>query len=293
MIGACRTQGIYHLDHSYHSDFGFCMSNPIRRLARLAVSPWRLRGAEKAEQLAERLPPEFRIQGLRSLSLRGVSDGQLASILEDYRVFSKKRYRTIHDPVRVCSLVECVLLANDLPGDIAECGVFQGSSAKLFHLFAGAEKKLHLFDTFQGFTTEDRQEEQRKGMRRDPGAGHINTSLKLAQDRIYSGTPGFATPPDPNRVHFHVGPVQETLPSVSNEAFALVHLDMDLFAPTKFAIDFFVPRLVPGGILLLHDFAVREHEFRGVFDAVSEVDTTPLIGPLPFGDQSTVLFVKC
>mgnify|MGYP006186268065 CR=1 FL=1 len=28
--------------------------------------------------------------------------------------------------------------------------MFQGSSAKLFHHFAAASKRLHLFDTFQG-----------------------------------------------------------------------------------------------------------------------------------------------
>lgn len=37
-------------------------------------------------------------------------------------------------------------------------------------------------------------------------------------------------------------------------AFAMVHLDCDLYLPTKAALEFFYPKMVRGGLLILHDY---------------------------------------
>jgi len=39
-----------------------------------------------------------------------------------------------------------------------------------------------------------------------------------------------------------------------DERFALIHLDADLGKPTRDALEFFYPRLSPGGFLILHDY---------------------------------------
>ena len=233
------------------------------------------------------------LQGMRSLTVHGISDGTLHETIQDYLQFNSTNYKSVNDAVRVVSLIEAVLCSNNLSGDIAECGVYQGSSAKIIRRYANPKKTVHLFDTFAGFTEQDRSIEKIKGLGRDPGAGHINTSLNLVKTRVFSGNNTSGRPVNEDSVVFHVGPVQETLQEVRGMSFCLVHLDMDLYAPTKYALEFFISRLVPRGILLLHDYAVPDIGYRGVYQATKEIDMTSLCGPLPFGDQATAMFIKC
>jgi O-methyltransferase len=46
------------------------------------------------------------------------------------------------------------VIDNNTTGDFAEFGVFQGQTAKLIHHFC-PERKLSLFDTFEGFDERD------------------------------------------------------------------------------------------------------------------------------------------
>ncbi|MEM7455540.1 MAG: TylF/MycF/NovP-related O-methyltransferase [Planctomycetota bacterium] len=43
----------------------------------------------------------------------------------------------------------------------------------------------------------------------------------------------------------------------SVEKFRFVHIDVDLYEPTKASLEFFVPRLVPGGIIVFDDHGFR------------------------------------
>lgn len=59
--------------------------------------------------------------------------------------------------------------------------------------------------------------------------------------------------------------------------FALVSLDADLYAPTLAGLEFFYPRLSPGGAIFLHDYNSRQ--FDGVKEAVLAYERDH--GPLP------------
>ena len=52
--------------------------------------------------------------------------------------------------------------------------------------------------------------------------------------------------------------------------FCLVSLDADLYAPILSGLIFFYPRLVPGGMILLHDY--NNERFRGARQAVEEFE---------------------
>lgn len=41
---------------------------------------------------------------------------------------------------------------------------------------------------------------------------------------------------------------------MENKTFALVHVDVDLYQPTLDSLEFFFPRLLPGGILVCDDY---------------------------------------
>lgn len=128
---------------------------------------------------------------------------------------------------------------NGLPGAFAELGVYKGSTAKIMHHLA-PRRDLYLFDTFEGFP----DQHARADPRRLHGGGY---ACSLDEVRRFVG--------ESRRVKYCKGIFPETAAMVpTDQHFALVHLDCDLYIPTKAALDFFYPRMVPGGIMILHDY---------------------------------------
>ena len=123
-----------------------------------------------------------------------------------------------------------------IPGAFAEVGVWRGETSAFLHRVA-PERTLYLFDTFQGFDERDLP----------PGAGDLrfrDASQEAVRRRVGPS----------ERVVFRVGYVPDTLAGLEDETFAFVLLDLDLLAPTEASLEFFYPRLSPGGYLVMHDY---------------------------------------
>ncbi|KKL12973.1 hypothetical protein LCGC14_2530370, partial [marine sediment metagenome] len=141
-----------------------------------------------------------------------------------------------------------------LQGDIAEVGVYRGKSAKRLAT-AFPDKELHLFDTFEGFPN---------------NKGKYDTDI--SKELFHKGTffSNFKKLKSllseyPN-VFFHKGIFSDTCKEVSEKRFALVHLDFDMYEPTKHAIEFFYPRMNPGGVMIFHDYRF----FAGIKKVINE-----------------------
>ncbi|MCD7990255.1 MAG: class I SAM-dependent methyltransferase [Clostridia bacterium] len=147
-----------------------------------------------------------------------------------------------------------------LQGNIAELGVFKGDTAwKLNALFP--QQRLFLFDTFEGFDARDINEEKRKGCSFAAEGEFSDTSEQAVLDRL----------PFPDQAVIRRGYFPDTAAGLEQERFYLVSLDADLYAPILSGLIFFYPRLVPGGMILLHDY--NNERFRGARQAVEEFET--------------------
>ncbi len=128
-----------------------------------------------------------------------------------------------------------------LGGEMAEVGVYQGVSARLISV-ASADRPLHLFDTFAGLPAPDADERQR--MRK----GHYAASLASVQAFLA----------DRRNVSFHPGFFPQTAGPCENRRFSFVHLDVGLKSSTLDCLAFFYPRMLPGGVILSHDYSYLE-----------------------------------
>lgn len=155
--------------------------------------------------------------------------------------------RSLLNPTKLHALRDFVLATNHLPGDVAELGVFTGGSAKLIGHYA-PNKPLHLFDTFEGIPENDRHGKHKRG---DFPAEFLDV-LKFLDNPL---------------AVFHRGKFPEVLPP-EGTAFAFVHVDADIYQSTLAAIDYFGPRMVPGGLMIFDDF--RWHMCPGVEKALRE-----------------------
>lgn len=146
------------------------------------------------------------------------------------------------------------LLARALPagGDVAECGVFRGATLipiGLMLAHAAPDRTAHGFDSFRGFDDlveidlalgGEENAEKRRG-------GFDDTSLGSVESRLRAL--GLL-----DRVRLVPGYFEQTLPRQAERAYCFVHLDCDLYASYQYCLDYFHPRLVPGGIVLLDEY---------------------------------------
>ncbi len=135
-----------------------------------------------------------------------------------------------------------------LGGEMAEVGVYQGCSARIISEASGGVP-LHLFDTFAGLPAPEDHEHDR--MRQ----GHYAAALPAV--RAY-----LADRPD---VRFYQGLFPRTAAPVADRRFSFVHLDVDLKSSTLGCLGFFYDRMLPGGIILTHDYSYLDG-VRAAFD---------------------------
>ncbi len=131
------------------------------------------------------------------------------------------------------------VLREDPKGALAEVGVYKGNSAKVFNMLA-PERKLYLFDTFEGFDDRDTVAEAlpTEWPRFRCGVGEVQKFLGGSENIVYCK-----------------GYFPDTVSQIpEGTEFAIVHLDCDLYNPIKAGLEYFYPRLRPGGLIVVHDY---------------------------------------
>jgi O-methyltransferase len=149
---------------------------------------------------------------------------------------SKWNFHTLD---RKYTLHEFMKLTRDIEGDTAECGVFQGASSYLIckHI-ENTEKYHHIFDSFEGLS-EPRQIDGNWWKK-----GKLCASEEIVKQNLHTF----------RNVHYYKGWIPERFKDVEHLTFSFVHIDVDLYQPTKDSIEFFYERVSEGGILLFDDY---------------------------------------
>jgi len=148
--------------------------------------------------------------------------------------------------------------ASNLSGDFVECGVNNGavSSSVMQYLdWNRLGKRFFLLDTFGGMDERLITDEERR-----LGKLELNQRVLDANGYELNVDSVIANFSEWERVHVIKGTVPETLPRVDATEVAYLHLDMNCSVPEQAAAEFFWPRLVPGGFILLDDYAYVGYE---------------------------------
>lgn len=193
--------------------------------------------------------------------------------------FIEPRIRFLEDYAQFCYL-------HNKEGACAEVGVCRGDFAKeINRVFP--DKKVYLFDTFEGFDGRDLQKEQEINTNysaldswiADGSMDFTNTSVELVKNRM----------PHKNNVIIKKGFFSETFDLDVEERFLFVNLDTDLYQPIKNGLEIFYPRMVKGGVILVHDyFSMLE----GVEKAVEEFLAKNKLSAIPIGDRMSIAIIK-
>jgi O-methyltransferase len=159
-------------------------------------------------------------------------------------------------PDRCYILTSLARYAVHLPGQFAECGVFNGGTALLQAriLKNGDDKKLYLFDSFQGLPKINEAKD-----RWFSEGDYATRSLEAVEELLGEFR---------DAIDIRCGWIPETFRGLESERYAFAHMDVDLYQSALDCCNYFYPRLVPGGVLLFDEYGFAAA--RGEKDAVDE-----------------------
>lgn len=171
---------------------------------------------------------------------------------------------------------------NNVEGAIAECGVYKGWFANHMSRFM-PDRKIYLFDTFTGFDDRDIDEKENEFSSEFRKKDSMSdTSVEIALSNI-----GYKENAIVRKGYF-----SDTAYGLENEQFAFVSLDTDLYKPILSGLEFFYPRLSPGGYIFVDDLG--HEKLPGVRQAILDFCTKERIGYVPIydGTDETAIIAK-
>lgn len=196
----------------------------------------------------------------------------------------ESEYAGTRDYVRfkLLELIAEQIHQSGVAGEVAELGVYQGNFSKYINVLF-PERKLFLFDTFEGFDAADEKFDIDKGHVESTMFDHVdrfkNTTLDLVLSKMKT----------PSNCIVCKGFFPETAVGIE-EKFALVSLDADLYKPMLAGLEYFYPRLSPGGFMLLHDY--NHPKFLGVKEAVADFEKEHgIVAKVPMPDTNGTLVI--
>lgn len=126
----------------------------------------------------------------------------------------------------------------NIRGEAAEAGVYQGEFARYINQFF-YDRKLYLFDTFEGFSEKDIKVESQNGYTRRNSGYFGDTSVDFVMSKMKIK----------DNIIVKKGYFPDTTEGVADR-FCFVSLDMDLYQPIKAGLEYFYPRLNWGGVYI-------------------------------------------
>lgn len=169
---------------------------------------------------------------------------------------------------RFYSLVQMFRKTLALDGLVAECGCFRGLSSFILcrslqlaqPAFDG--KGYRIFDSFAGLSAPQAEDAV------DDAAADAELLRNMTRqgqyaaplDRVKAALAAFPG------IEYFPGWIPAAFPDETGQRYRFVHVDVDIYQPTRDSIEYFYPRLVSGGILVCDDF-----NWPGARKAIAEI----------------------
>lgn len=137
-----------------------------------------------------------------------------------------------------------------LEGDMADVGAYKGAASLVLNR-ADPDRDLHIFDTWTGNPYHDELCHHPKG--------DWACSLNECKTNVGEGL----------HLFYHEGVFPYSADGLETKNFAFVYIDVDSYQSTKEAIEWFWPRMMSGGKMMIDDYGW--HACAGVKKAVDEI----------------------
>ncbi len=187
----------------------------------------------------------------------------LQDVLESFAIYARRINIT-----RFLAHYELYRMVREVPGSIVECGVYQGNSffafAKFLEIFHPGDRIRHVigFDSFEGLRNFREEDGPFYPNRSKVVGGWSAAGFKQAFHQLLDIYHRDSFVPNAKRGFIVEGNILETVPQYVKEhpglRISLLHLDVDVFEPTYCALEHLYPLVVPGGLVVLDEYAMME-----------------------------------
>jgi Macrocin-O-methyltransferase (TylF) len=183
---------------------------------------------------------------------------------------------------RLDNVQSCIerVLADEVPGDLVETGVWRGGTAMFMRAVLKAhgvmDRIVYAADSFKGLPPPDDDR-----FPADAGVElHEWDFLSVPLEAVKESFSRFGLLDD--QVRFVEGWFEDTMPTLAGRRWALIRLDGDLYGSTMTVLESLYPDLSPDGYLIVDDFNLEQcrqavEDYRkahGIRDEIHEVDWT-------------------
>ncbi|GLW89890.1 TylF/MycF family methyltransferase [Actinokineospora globicatena] len=182
---------------------------------------------------------------------------------------------------RLDNLQHCLetALADGVPGDVAETGVWRGGACVLMravlHAAGDVDRSVWVIDSFEGMpkcSAEDHEADQAMALH------DYNDLLAVPLETVQDNFARYGLLDD--QVRFLPGWFRDTLPTAPIDRLAVLRLDGDLYESTTDALRHLYPKLAPGGFLIVDDYFLPScrdavHDYRsehGITEPIQDID---------------------
>jgi O-methyltransferase len=181
-------------------------------------------------------------------------------------------------PERIYALHEAVryIEKRRVPGAIVECGVWRGGSmmaaAQTLVSMRSTHRDFYLFDTYNGMTEPSAVDRDLRGtaatalMENSTRDSNIWSYASKEEVRHNLSTTGYPM----EHLRFIEGRVEDTIPAHAPDQIALLRLDTDWYESTAHELNYLVPRMAEGAVLIIDDYG----HWQGARKAVDEYFTS-------------------
>jgi hypothetical protein len=238
---------------------------------------YKLVNAERLRQAAAARP-----RGRLASEVPGHYDDEVKRIIAAVRA----RTMTAHEKLHALVVATRYIVDHGIPGDLVECGVWRGGSMQaVAHALLGrgvSDRDLHLFDTFEGMTEPTAADRAMDGtpaaelLERSPRTARVWAEASLEDVRAGMAETGYPA----ERVHYHVGPVEATIPGEAPETIALLRLDTDWYESTRHELAHLYDRVSPGGVVIADDYATWQGARQAVDEFLARTGAPLLLVPV-------------
>jgi len=188
---------------------------------------------------------------------------------ELYRIACEKT-RTKPFPLHEIRCYNTIQFLKTAPeGEVAEIGVLHGALS--YQIRATTGKPIHLFDSFEGLSEPTEKD----------NAGHKG-AMAVSLETVKQNLSDF---PD---IKYYKGFVPERFNEVKDLRFSFVYIDVDLYQPARDSLEFFYPRMLKGGIIMIDDYGFNT--FTGCKKAVDEISEKLGFKIIPLSSGQCVIF---
>jgi O-methyltransferase len=216
-------------------------------------------------------------------------------------VIGRAKQHSMTSAERMVELIRSVdyLVANEIKGDIVECGVWRGGSVmciceRLVELKDTRSRNIFLFDTFDGMAQPDDRDVQFNGenasqfLQVNEKGERVGSYWCIADiDQVKQNLGNTDYPA--HLIHYVKGKVEETLPHEPIGDIALLRLDTDWYESTYHELVHLYDKVVPGGIIIIDDYGHWQGSKKAVDDFFKERNQKPFLHRI---DYSGRLIVK-